>query len=212
MSANHLEPQWQAATATILGNAQRQVQRFDDAVAAHERAIDLYRQLDDQQGEGSAWTNLGLTLENVGRLEDALIAQQRAGGLFLRAGDRRGEGLSWNNHGVVLQKLGRFEHAIRAHQRAYELFQELEDQREEGAAWDNLGLALRQVRRSEDAAASTYQGGNGAAPNDRSIRIVPLSANNSQGGLTSAYYDYYRILAADPFFVQAILADGSTAW
>jgi tetratricopeptide (TPR) repeat protein/transcriptional regulator with XRE-family HTH domain len=151
LSATHLEPQYQAAAATILGNALRLVRRFDDAVAAHERAIDLYRQLGDQHGEGSAWTNLGLALENVGRLEDALTAQQRAGGLFLRAGDQWGMGLAWNNHGVVLQKLGRFEHAIRAHQRAGELHRELKDQREEGVAWDNLGLALRELRRFEDA-------------------------------------------------------------
>lgn len=151
MSANHLESQCQAATATILGNALRHARRFDDAVVAHKRAIDLYRHLGDQHGEGVAWTNLGVALENVGRLEDALTAQQRAGGLFLRVGDRRGEGLAWNNHGVVLQKLGRFEHAIRAHQRAGELHRELEDQREEGAAWDNLGLALRELRRFEDA-------------------------------------------------------------
>lgn len=60
--------------------------------------------------------------------------------------------------------------------------------------------------------ASTYQGGNGAAPDDRSTRVVPKSANDSQGGITSAYYDYYRILDGDGFWVQARLADGSTAW
>ncbi len=60
--------------------------------------------------------------------------------------------------------------------------------------------------------ASSYEGGNGAAPNDRSTRIVPESANQSQGGITGAYYDYYRILDRDPFYVQAILADGSSAW
>ncbi|QRP47933.1 hypothetical protein [Amycolatopsis sp. FDAARGOS 1241] len=64
----------------------------------------------------------------------------------------------------------------------------------------------------EHPLASTYQGGNGAAPNDRSTAVVPQSANNSQGGLTGAYYDYYRILDDDPFYVQAVLADGTTAW
>ncbi|MEC3978153.1 NucA/NucB deoxyribonuclease domain-containing protein [Amycolatopsis sp. H20-H5] len=60
--------------------------------------------------------------------------------------------------------------------------------------------------------ASSYQGGNGAAPGDRSTRTVPIEANNSQGGLTSAYFDYYRILDKDPFWVQAQKADGSLAW
>lgn len=60
--------------------------------------------------------------------------------------------------------------------------------------------------------ATTYQGGNGAAANDRSTRVVPQSANDSQGGLTGGYYDYYRVLDADPFYVQAVLADGTSAW
>ena len=60
--------------------------------------------------------------------------------------------------------------------------------------------------------ATTYQGGNGASADDRSTRVVPQTANNSQGGLTSGYYDYYRVVNSDPFFVQAVLADGSTAW
>lgn len=60
--------------------------------------------------------------------------------------------------------------------------------------------------------ASSYQGGTYAAENDRSIAIVPLAANNSQGGLTSAAYDLYRVLDGNDFYVQAILADGTTAW
>ncbi|MFF1615240.1 NucA/NucB deoxyribonuclease domain-containing protein [Amycolatopsis sp. NPDC058278] len=60
--------------------------------------------------------------------------------------------------------------------------------------------------------ASSYQGGNGAAPDDRSTAVVPKGANDSQGGLTQGYYDYYRILDADPFWVQAVLADGTKAW
>ncbi|WP_337825231.1 NucA/NucB deoxyribonuclease domain-containing protein [Amycolatopsis sp. A1MSW2902] len=60
--------------------------------------------------------------------------------------------------------------------------------------------------------ASTYQGGDGAAPNDRSTKIVPQNANDIQGGLTSAYYDYYRIIDFDDFYVQAVLPNGSTAW
>ncbi|AIG73308.1 Hypothetical protein AJAP_01890 [Amycolatopsis japonica] len=60
--------------------------------------------------------------------------------------------------------------------------------------------------------ASSYQGGNGAAPGDRSTRTVPAEANSSQGGLTAAYFDYYRVLDTDEFYVQAIKKDGSRAW
>ncbi|MFJ4099824.1 NucA/NucB deoxyribonuclease domain-containing protein [Amycolatopsis japonica] len=60
--------------------------------------------------------------------------------------------------------------------------------------------------------ASSYEGGNGAAPGDRSTRTVTIEANNSQGGITIAYFDYYRVLDKDEFYVQAIKKDGSRAW
>ncbi|MFJ1758673.1 NucA/NucB deoxyribonuclease domain-containing protein [Amycolatopsis sp. NPDC088138] len=60
--------------------------------------------------------------------------------------------------------------------------------------------------------ASADQGGTYAAPNNRLIAVVPLQANNSQGGLTSSAYDLYRVLDGNDFYVQAVLADGSSAW
>lgn len=60
--------------------------------------------------------------------------------------------------------------------------------------------------------ATTYQGGDGAAPDDRSTRTVPIGANRSQGGLTNANYDRYRVLDRDSFYVQAVLPDGTPAW
>ncbi|MEV0068816.1 MULTISPECIES: hypothetical protein [unclassified Amycolatopsis] len=60
--------------------------------------------------------------------------------------------------------------------------------------------------------ASTYQGGPASAANDRSTAVVPKAANDSQGGLTQGYYDYYRILDSDPFWVQAVLPDGTKVW
>ncbi|MBE8520433.1 hypothetical protein ILP97_23580 [Amycolatopsis sp. H6(2020)] len=60
--------------------------------------------------------------------------------------------------------------------------------------------------------ASSRQGGTGAAPDNRSIRGVPKAANDSQGGQNTTYYNFYRILDGDPFYVQVYLADGRSAW
>ncbi|HEU5269263.1 MAG TPA: NucA/NucB deoxyribonuclease domain-containing protein, partial [Jatrophihabitans sp.] len=53
--------------------------------------------------------------------------------------------------------------------------------------------------------ASSYEGGAGA-----SIRAVPLSANNSQGGILNGGYNTWRILDADAFYVQVIIDDTNT--
>jgi hypothetical protein len=58
--------------------------------------------------------------------------------------------------------------------------------------------------------ASTYEGA--AFQSDYSTAIVPASANNSQGGLTSSFYSGNRVIDTDPFFVRAVLANGTASW
>jgi hypothetical protein len=64
----------------------------------------------------------------------------------------------------------------------------------------------------EFSLASTNQGAAQVAPGDWSARGVSLSSNQSQGGLTGAYYSAYRISDEDPFWILAILPDGRDSW
>lgn len=58
--------------------------------------------------------------------------------------------------------------------------------------------------------ASTHQG---AAFNiDFSTATVPPAANNSQGGLTRAFYRANRVIDPDPFYVDVILPNGTASW
>lgn len=58
--------------------------------------------------------------------------------------------------------------------------------------------------------ATTHQG---AAFNfDFSTATVPPSANNSQGGITRAFYRANRVIDPDPFYVRAILPNGTPSW
>jgi len=58
--------------------------------------------------------------------------------------------------------------------------------------------------------ASTHQGA--AFNSDFSAVTVPPAANNSQGGLTRAFYRANRVIDGDPFYVRAILPDGTPSW
>jgi len=58
--------------------------------------------------------------------------------------------------------------------------------------------------------ASTYQGA--AFQSVYSAVAVPSSANNSQGGLTSAFYTSNRVNDDDPFYVDAVLPNGTYSW
>jgi hypothetical protein len=60
--------------------------------------------------------------------------------------------------------------------------------------------------------ASTKQGAAFVAANDYSTRTVPVSAQNSQGGITSTFYANERVIDVDTFWVLAVLPDGSRSW
>lgn len=64
----------------------------------------------------------------------------------------------------------------------------------------------------EFSLASTNQGAAYVAAGDWSARPVPASANSSQGGLNSAYYNEYRVADGDEFYILAILPDGRDSW
>lgn len=60
--------------------------------------------------------------------------------------------------------------------------------------------------------ASTYQGASFSGPGNFSTAIVPKSANDSQGGLTGGFYSANRVIDGDPFYVLAILPNGTPSW
>jgi tetratricopeptide (TPR) repeat protein len=71
-AATHLnDPARQADALVYLGLAMREVRRFEEAITAHTQARDIYRDLGDRHGEGTAWNNLGNALQEVRRFEEA---------------------------------------------------------------------------------------------------------------------------------------------
>lgn len=58
--------------------------------------------------------------------------------------------------------------------------------------------------------ASTHQGA--AFQTAFSTAVVPASANNSQGGILSAFYSANRVIDGGAFNVKAILSTGQASW
>ena len=69
-----------------LGNALRQVRRFDEAITAHQQAGDIYRETGDRHGEGMALGNLGLALRNTGCIAEARRCWVQAAEAFADSG------------------------------------------------------------------------------------------------------------------------------
>jgi tetratricopeptide (TPR) repeat protein len=148
----------QAYALSTLGSALHEVRRFDEAITAHQDAVQIFRDIGDREGEGSALNNLGGTLAQMGRFDEAISAHQQDLQICRDADDRHGEGIALNNLGLALHEWRRFDEAITAYEDAVQIFRDIGDRQHEGGSLDNFGLTLRKVERFEEAITAHQQG------------------------------------------------------
>ncbi|MEV7893961.1 tetratricopeptide repeat protein, partial [Streptomyces cyaneofuscatus] len=142
----------EAGAWSNLGDALRELRRFDEAVRAHQAALDLFQQSGDTQGRAAAaWNNLGLALVELRRFDEAVHAHETALDLHRRSGDTHGQASAWNNLGLALIRLRRFDEAVHAHETALDLDRRSGDTHGQASAWSALGLALVELRRFDEA-------------------------------------------------------------
>ncbi|MEV0647492.1 tetratricopeptide repeat protein [Phytomonospora sp. NPDC050363] len=140
-----------------LGVALRELRRFEEAIAAHEQAAEIFRETGNRHGEGMALGNLAIALHVLRRFGEAVTAHEQVAEIFREAGDRHSEVQALNNLGVALRELRRFEEAITAHEQAAEIFRETGNRHSEGTALNNLGIALHELRRLGEAVTAHEQ-------------------------------------------------------
>jgi tetratricopeptide (TPR) repeat protein len=101
--------QLQAIILNGLGIVYRAQGRYEEAIAAYQRAIEL------DPEDAAPHNGLGIVYRAQGRHEEAIAAYQRAIALDPEDADYH------NNLGIAYQHAGRYEEAIAAYQRAIEL-------------------------------------------------------------------------------------------
>lgn len=102
---------------------------FAEAVASHERALQLLRAKGDRYGEGCALHNLSVALQGSKRYAETAAACEQAVTIFRDAKDRAREGLALDSQGRALAGLQRFAIAITAHEAAAACFRAVSDRR-----------------------------------------------------------------------------------
>lgn len=148
-----------AATAELLnhlGRAQDLSRRFEEAVAAHRRAAEVFRARGDRYGEGTALLYMGGPLHELHRYDEAMSAYRDAGAIFQEAGDWHAVSGVLLSLGNTLREQARFEEAVDACRTAVDLYRELGDLYNGARALTNLGAALRDVHRDEEAVTACH--------------------------------------------------------
>ena len=164
-----------AARINTLGIRLSNLGRLEEALAASQEAVDIYRRLAQTRPDaflpdlGMSLNNFCIRLSNLGRREEALAASLEAVDIRRRLAQTRPDAFlpnlasSLNNSGAVLSDLGRREEALAASQEAVDIYRRLVQMRPDAFlsnladSLNNLGIRLSDLGRREAALAATQE-------------------------------------------------------
>ncbi|UJB73022.1 tetratricopeptide repeat protein (plasmid) [Acaryochloris sp. 'Moss Beach'] len=115
--------------------------QFREAKAAWEEALNLYRQIGDQQGVANSLNNLGEAYRSLGEYAQAIDYYQQSMVIMRKIGDQKGVANSLNNLGTAYYYLGEVAQAIDYHQQSLVIEQKIGNQQGVAGSLNNLGAA-----------------------------------------------------------------------
>ncbi|MFI9616795.1 tetratricopeptide repeat protein [Streptomyces sp. NPDC052023] len=151
-----------------LGIALTEASRYEEAVLAHRRAIELFASVDNHNERGKALNGLGSALHDSGKPADALQIHQEALAVQRACGDRQEQAAVLNNLSRDHQELGNVAEACAAAEEASSLFRQLGDTTSEAKALCTAAFALQASGQPEEAQAVC----------ERAIKAVRRTAGN----------------------------------
>ena len=158
-----------AARVRNLGIRLSDLGRHEEALAATQEALDIYRRARPDAflpDLAASLTNLSNQVSYLGRREKALAAAQEALDIYRRLAQTRPEPFllylagSLNNIGERLSHLGRREEALAATQEALDIYRRARPDTflpNLATSLDNLGIRLSNLGRHEEALAATQE-------------------------------------------------------
>ncbi len=126
-------PEMQVHELIDKGYSLTELKRFDEALAAYDRAIAL------QPDNALAWARKGRALRLMERYDEGLAAYERALDIFPRYG------WAWRGKGLVLERLNRLEEALFAYEQAVQI------KPNEVWNWYNQADVMQSMNRYADA-------------------------------------------------------------
>lgn len=140
----------EAGSWNNLGIALTEASRYDEAVRAYDRSIELFTSLGDRNEQGKALNGKGSALRDFGKSAEALPIHQDALTLQRAEGDLREQGAVLNSLALDHQELGNHAQALEAAEEAVHLFQTLGSTQEEASALCTMAFSLHALGRREE--------------------------------------------------------------
>ena len=143
----------EAERLLMQGRSEALKSAYDQAILSYNRAIDLYRELQDREREGDTLTVAGSVYRSAGQSDKAVGYFEQALAIRRETKDTRGEGTALRNLGNTNLDLSQYEKATGYYEQAVAIFRELKDAQLEARMLFNLGIPYSRRNQNEKAIA-----------------------------------------------------------
>ncbi|MCP4427572.1 MAG: tetratricopeptide repeat protein [Chloroflexi bacterium] len=143
-----------AESLRFLGVSMMERDRFSEAEQQYEQALEIYRRLDDKQGQSTVLNNLANIQRRLGDKSAALTIFEEARIVNLKVGDREGSARLLLNMGSTYMDLGMYETAFGLTSQALQICQEINVRF--GECFALLNLCLIRHYQDDDETSETY--------------------------------------------------------
>ncbi|WP_421656669.1 CHAT domain-containing protein [Leptothermofonsia sp. ETS-13] len=154
-----IQPAPKTAANQLLqqGIEQYQTGQLETAVKSWQQALVLFRQAQDQAGEGMVLANLGAVYIRLERYREAIPLLESYLPIAQSLNDKQGEAQALGNLGIAYEALGNYGSAIATQKQAGKLMLALGDRRSLGQVLLNLGNTFEAVGDYDNAKAAYQQ-------------------------------------------------------
>ncbi len=110
-----------------IGLVYKRLEKFDEALAYYEKALELFRKIDNKSQMATALSNIGNVYDNLGKSEKAIELQQQAYEINKAIGNKRGMASNLNNMGIAYTSLSQYNKALEYLNQTKSIYEELGD-------------------------------------------------------------------------------------
>ena len=139
-----------------IGMVYQYQQQWQQALAACQRALELYEQHGQQHESGGTHHQIGRVYEEQQQWREALAAYQRALELKEQHGQQQTLGNTYHQIGIVYQKQQQWREALSAYQSALKLQEQHGQQHQLGITYHQIGIICQEQQQWRESLA-TYQ-------------------------------------------------------
>ncbi|MFI8530116.1 ATP-binding protein [Streptomyces aquilus] len=134
-----------------LGMACRELHQLPSSISFHRLAVNMARDLGDDDVLARYLNNMGVSLCDVRDFEGALNAHLEAADLFRAQQEFQGFARASDNAACALRQLGRLEEAFALHEKSVQVFRNAGARDSEARTMSHMGCTLMDLGRLDDA-------------------------------------------------------------